>query len=403
MMDKIKILIVDDSSQTREDLRRLLYFEKDVEVIGEAANGQEAMDSANSLHPHVILMDINMPVMDGITASENISLKHPEIAIIITSIQSEHAYLKRAMMAGAREFLVKPFSSGELIDTIRKIYDIECQRQAGSVAKAGDTTLERHKLEKQVFAIQSLKGGVGKSVIASNLAVALQMRNQGSVALVDLDIQGGDMAVMLNLMPKMSLAELAQEKDIDLENLKTSMVIHQSGVSVLTAPLRPEQGEAIHGDEIEKILKLLKENFQYVVIDTPPYFHETNLAAFDFADKILVIAAPDLPAIKNVKVGLETLNGLSLKEKIILILNRSNQEVGIYPQDIESSLGIKIFAHIPSDGKTVIGAINRGQPFVTASPSSKISQTLISLAKNLIGEVNDSTPQNGLMKKIFGR
>lgn len=401
-MDKIKVLIVDDIAQTREDIRRLLYFENDIEVIGEAANGAEAVGLCATFLPDVVLMDVNMPVMDGITASEKISLQHPNIAVIIISIQSEQAYLKRAMMAGAREFLVKPFSSDELTGTIRKIYELEKKRNTGKVTK--DTALkeEKPKREKQVIAIQSLKGGVGKSIVAANLAVALQLRDEGPVALVDLDLQGGDMAVMLNLIPRITVADIAQEKEIDFEVLKTALILHPTGISVLSAPQRPEQSETIQGGDIEKIIKLLKEHFQYVIIDTPPYFHETNLAAFDLADKIFVICSPDLPTIKNVRIGLETLENLNLKDKVRLILNRSNQEVGINPRDVEESLGFKIFAHIPSDGKTVIGAVNRGQPFVVTNTGTKIAQMLITFAKSIV-EGKDYHENNGILKKIFGQ
>ena len=400
-MEKIKVLIVDDVAQTREDIKRLLYFEKDVDVVGEAANGAEAVSLCANISPDVVLMDINMPVMDGITAAEKISLENPKIAVIVISIQSEQGYLKRAMMAGAREFLVKPFSSDELIDTIRKVYRLEKKRQEGLGLQKVALSSEKILRDKQVIVIQSLKGGVGKSIIAANLAVALQQRNEGSVALVDLDLQGGDMAVMLNLMPRITIADIVQEKEPDIEVLKKALIKHPTGISVLPAPLRPEQGETVHAAEVEVVIKLLKDNFQYVVIDTPPYFHETNLTALDMADKILVICSPDLPTIKNVRIGLETLESLDHKAKLRLILNRSNQEVGINPSDVEESLSYKIFAHIPSDGKTVIGAVNRGQPFVLTANTTKIAQQIINLSGAIVEGKEPEQQKIGFLKKLF--
>lgn len=399
-MERIKVLIADDAAQIREDIRRLLYFEKDIEVVAEAANGQETLEICKRIPVDVVLMDINMPVMDGITATEKISVFHPNIAVIIISIQGEQDYLKRSMMAGAREYLVKPFSSDELTNAIRKANEIEKKRRRESTF-IGSRQMEEKKNQKKIFVVQSLKGGVGKSIIASNLAVALQLRNEGPVALVDLDLQGGDISVMLNLIPRVTIADIVQEKEIDFEVIKTALIHHSSGISVIPSPVRPEQGETIVGNDVEKILNILKEHFQYIVVDTPPYFHETNLAALDVADEILVVCSPDLPAIKNVRIGLETLENLDLKQKVKLILNRSNQDVGINPRDVEASLSIKIFAHIPSDGKIVIAAVNRGQPFVITNTGAKIAQTILALTNLLNLEKEAKSEKFSLFKKFL--
>ena len=114
MSDKIGVVIVDDIPETREHLSKLLSFENDIEVVGMASNGMEALELAARLRPDVVLMDINMPGMDGIATTEQLSATVPTAAIVMMSVQGEADYLRRSMLAGAREFLVKPFSSDEL-------------------------------------------------------------------------------------------------------------------------------------------------------------------------------------------------------------------------------------------------------------------------------------------------
>src|SRR5215210_7825801 len=122
MADQIRVLIVDDIPETRDHLTKLLGFESDIEVVGSAASGREALDLAGRLAPDVVLMDINMPDMDGIAATEQMSARAPAAAVVMMSVQGEADYLRRSMLAGAREFLVKPFSSDELTTSIRQVH-----------------------------------------------------------------------------------------------------------------------------------------------------------------------------------------------------------------------------------------------------------------------------------------
>ena len=218
MSDRIRILIVDDIPETREHLAKLLGFESDMEVVGAAESGPEALELASRLTPDVVLMDINMPGMDGIVTSEQLSARVPSAAVIMMSVQGEADYLRRSMLAGAREFLVKPFSADELTTSIRKVHERETEKQAraadrveaaASAARAAEGRHGSHRCS--VVTIFSPKGGVGRTTIAVNLAVAAAKQGR-RVALVDGSLQFGDVAVMLNLDPRhRSLADLVPE------------------------------------------------------------------------------------------------------------------------------------------------------------------------------------------------
>lgn len=155
-MKRIGVLIVDDISDTRESVRRLLQFETDIEVIGEAGAGSEALRLAESLHPDIVLMDINMPDMDGIRATEFLSLRVPDCAVIIMSVQEEQDYLRRAMMAGAREYIVKPFTGSELSSTIARVYEIESRKREalGKQLEAPIVTPEKTPKRSDYFLLQ---------------------------------------------------------------------------------------------------------------------------------------------------------------------------------------------------------------------------------------------------------
>src|SRR5690242_5882273 len=194
MTDRIKVLIVDDIPETRDHLSKLLGFESDVEVVGAAAGGPEAIEMANALKPDVVLMDINMPGMDGITATEKLAADVPTSAVVMMSVQGEADYLRRSMLAGAREFLVKPFSADELTASIRQVYSREREKQsryvpAATAAPSNGTVDGDH--QANVVALFSPKGGVGRTTIAVNLAVAAATLGQ-RVALVDASFQFGD-------------------------------------------------------------------------------------------------------------------------------------------------------------------------------------------------------------------
>lgn len=402
-MDKIRVLIADDTAETRENIKRLLLFEKDMEVVDEATTGEEAVKLAEHLLPDVILMDINMPGLDGISATELISSRIPQVSIIIMSVQRECEYVKKAMYVGARDFLAKPFTIQELTDTIRKVYSKEQNRYRNMTINTDPAV--KVSTESQIITVFSTKGGVGKSTIASNLAVSIYQQTRKKVALLDLDLQFGDIAIMFNILPKHTISEIVQETDsLDIDLLESYFVKHSTGISVLPAPTKPENAELVSGAHVEKILQVLKENYDYVIIDTPSLFDETTLVALDMSTQILLLVTLELPTIKNVKVSIDVLDSLHLKDKVKMVLNMSSDDLGIKPTEIERSLNCVLTSNIPSDNKTVITSVNKGVPFVTSHIGAKITDALQDLGAR-VTRLDDGAQKRknkkGLFTKIF--
>lgn len=397
-MNPITVLIVDDIATTREDIKRLLYFEEDIKVVGEAGSAEEALLLAENLRPDVVLMDINLPGMDGIAAAEAITSKLPETAIVIISIQGETEYLRKAMAAGARDYLVKPFSSSELAETIRRAG--QAHRRQINLIKAPSLLSEPQVVEGRIITIFSTKGGVGKTTIACNLGASLARHARGQVVLVDLNLQGGDVALMLNISPRSSIAELIQEQDwAEISLINGYLYSHLSGLKVLPAPLRPEEGEVIGVNQVETLLNLLKSHYTYIIIDTAPAFNDLNLALFDWSQDIFLILTPDLAGLKHARTDLEVLQKLNQGDKVKAVVNKFGRWNSLKPQEIEEALGLKPFFFLPQAEKTVLASLNRGHPFVLVQPSSPLALKVKKLGEALVSQ--DRSPVKKPLKKHF--
>jgi pilus assembly protein CpaE len=307
------------------------------------------------------------------------------------SVQGEPDYLRRAMLAGAREFLVKPFSSDELAGSIRQVYERERQkakRVAGTRAVAEQRVEQHGRGPGRVITFFAPKGGVGRTTLAVNFAVAAKMEGK-KVALVDGGLQFGDVGVLLNLNPKnSSIADVVREMTGgDLETLDTMLVDHSSGIRVLMAPPSPEMAELITPDHLTRIVAALRKTHDLVVIDATALLQDATLAFFDQSDVILTVLTLEITNIKNIRQFLALVDQLGYPEaKVQLVLNRADSGYGIRLQDVESSIGRKISHTVVSDGRTVVFALNRGVPFVIAAPQAKVSEDLTRMARTVLGE-----------------
>jgi len=408
MADKIRVLIVDDIPETRDHLTKLLGFESDIEVVATASSGAEALELAGRHQPDVVLMDINMPDMDGITTTEKLSTHVPTTSVVMMSVQGEADYLRRSMLAGAREFLVKPFSSDELTGSIRQVYSRE-REKASRIVAAAPAPRPEEEVDGQVIAVFSPKGGVGRTTMAVNLAVAAAQDLGKKVCLVDGSFQFGDVGVLLNLNPKnKSIADLVPELEQgEPESLDTFVINHSSGIRVLLAPPSPEMAELITTAGIKRVLDALRRMHDIVIVDCSSYFNDLTLAILDTADVILTMLTLEITSIKNMRLFLEVADQLGYEDgKVRLVLNRADSTLGIRVSDVEQSIGRKVDHTIVSDGRSVVYALNRGIPFFVSNREAQVSQDVLRLANAVAGvhhpsaaEAERKVPAKG--KSIF--
>jgi pilus assembly protein CpaE len=404
-VEKIRVLIVDDIAETRENIRKLLQFETDFEVVGAARNGREGIDLAKETKPDVVLMDINMPDIDGITATESIRQNLPFTQIIILTVQGDPNYMRRAMLAGARDFLTKPPSVDEMTSAIRRAGRIAQEERSKArpifpgqpvSGLTGQLTMPSFQTGK-VIAIYGPKGGVGCTTIAVNLAIALH-KEESPVILVDGDMEYGDVAVFVNQQGKNSIVDLApRAEELDPEIIQEVSVLHSAtGMKILTAPSRPEFSESVNGDQFGKVLDYLRNLYTYIVVDCSSSLTDVTLAAIDTADVILLITTQEIPAIKDARLFLDLLSALKIsRDRILFLMNKYDKRIGITPEKVGESFKQEINVVLPFEEKVVLPSINRGVPFVMGDKSKPITKGLFSLTESVRKKLAPIENRNG--------
>lgn len=390
--DKILVAVVDDTDESREMILRMLQFDASIEVVGTAKTGLEAVDLAQKLKPDVIVMDINMPDMDGITATENIRKKNPAIQVVILSVQSDANYMRRAMLAGARDFLTKPPMIDELTSAIRRAGTMAKEEKAKMAAVFNATgplnpavTGYLPQVNGKIIVVYSPKGGSGTTTIATNLAVALKDASH-KVALVDSNLMFGDVSVFFNEHGKNSALDLIDRiSDLDAEIIGDVMIKNKvTGIEILGAPNSSQFVDAGIGESFSKILQFLQNLYDFVIVDTTAYLTEVAQNCLDIADFIVLVTIQDIPAIKNTNqfLSLADASGIG-RDRIIFVMNRYDKRVSISPERVGESLKQPVVVAIPYEDRAVSYSVNRGIPFMIDNKMIPAAKSIITLADHI--------------------
>jgi pilus assembly protein CpaE len=387
--DKIRVLIVDDAADTRESIRKLLMYDKAIEVIGTIGTAKDAIQMAVEKQPHVVLMDISMPDMDGIAATEAMRKKVPFVQVIILSVQDDINFMRRAMMAGARDFLTKPPDVDQLVAAVHRAHELAKEEisKMGAISSSerGDTGGYSSAIFGKVVMVYSPKGGAGVTTVATNLAVSLNSPTS-HVVLVDGSLQFGDVTVFLNEQPRLSIADLAPRADeLDPDIINDVLINHsQTGLRILAAVPKPEQADKITGQQFVKIIRFLRRLYHFIIIDTSSYLNEPVISAMDEADLIVLLTTQDIPAIRDTKIYLNLVDSFNIsKEKILFVLNKSDKRIPITMEKVSESLKHDVKLEIVFDDRTVINSVNRGMPFVLEPKPQPIVRNIIQLAETI--------------------
>lgn len=382
MGNKIRIMVADNNPKSINDLGGILKNEQQIEVMGVYNDCLSIVKKAKALRPDMVLLDINMEGIDDMSPIELLIANVPNILVIATSDGAESRNLKKAMADGAREYIVKPFIDHVLIDTIFSIYEKDRRRK-----RIMEDIAKQHEVSNKpkIISIFSTKGGVGKSTLAANLAIALEKTTRENVALVDLDLQFGDISLMMNIYPERTINHLMSDiPNLDNDMLEEYLIEHPSGVKVLTAPHSPEYADFISGPAAEKILHMFKENYKYIIVDMAPAFNDINLAVLDMSEKILLLTTLELPTIKNIMIGLGVMETLKYDDKKIdIVLNRYERDTGVSIGDLEKIVGNKKLHIIPEDRNTVIQSVNSGKPFVLGKKNANITKSILAISESI--------------------
>jgi pilus assembly protein CpaE len=382
-MAATKVLVVDDDL----NIQRVLVFTLKQEgyEVHVASDGQAGVEMAASIAPDLILMDVAMPLLDGYAAIQQIRAaeKGRRVPIIMLTAEADVEQRVRGLRAGADDDIVKPFHPLELIARIKALL----ARSGGGQQRK---TSEKATMGR-LACFYGAKGGVGTTTIAINTGIALATRLKRNVALMDANLQFGDMRVFLDLSPDSpSIVNAISEADLDGELLKKLLVTHHGGVELLLAPPNPESADIVaerqrtHPAALSNVLGLMRKAHDYTLIDMAKTIDDFNLQLFDEADVIFVVMTADLSCLKNVRLVLETMDSLGYeRNKIQLVLNRSNAYTGINVDNAESALGRKIDYQVINEYRGAISALNSGEPFMSSRPDGPLGQSVSKFARDI--------------------
>ncbi len=380
MPKNLDIVVVDPDVNSRADTTRALAL-SNFNVSGEASYGIDAVTMVKDKNPEIVVLSMDEPIARATQTMSSIADALPDTPIIVYSGLSDAASVRRAMVAGARDYLVKPPRPEELARAIYSVLEQEERRRSRAL---GDTASSAAR--GTVLTVFGAKGGIGKTTISTNLATALAKNSNSSVAIVDMDTRFGDVAIMMDVVGRESISEY--------------LVQHSSGVEILPAPLHPTEWGSISRQHISKIVDLLAQTHDYVVIDTPGAFNELVATALEDANIILLVTSIDLASIKDTALALEMLRAASVSEdKIKLIINHSTSANSLRPEDVERVLDYKVFWRIPHD-VAVSNSNQLGQPIVLAKPYARASRAITDISLALSGLRRE---RRGFLNRVLGR
>ena len=378
-MEKIKVIIVADSEETRYEIKSKLYYQ-DIALVGFSKLGISAVDKILGLMPNVVLIAVNQENSIAAEVAERIYVALPACSVMFLCENPNITMIEKAMQAGARKVLGLPVNEKELIENIRMSYNLEKARNLNN----GSKVLNWHS---RVITVFGTKGGVGKTMMAANLAVSLSRMGR-KTALIDLDLQFGDLNVLFDLDPKDTIIELVQGgTSFDIDTIKSCMLLHSSGVSVLCAPKTPEYSELVKAEHIERLINTLRPYYEYIVVDTSPVFNDAILIAIENSNLVVMVATLDIPTLRNTKTGLNILESLQQKDKVHMLINRELDSI-ITVKDAEQILNMPIKYKISGDFKTAVMAVNKGIPIVIDAPHSTLAKELGHVAGEIVANMD---------------
>ncbi|MBN1550441.1 AAA family ATPase [bacterium] len=398
MAEKISVVIVDPDPKSSQQIKTILRDIPGLEIEGETTALVNSFNLVKKLKPLIVVLNLFPSEEQSLNVSKKITQNFPDTIMVATASKPTSQTIIKSLRAGAQEFLSQPFVKEDVIEAMKSI--IQRAKQ-----KTGESTVRG-----KIITVMGVKGGVGTTTIATNLATVMAKYLKKEVVFLDLDLKFGHSQLFFNIKPKYSILDLGETiNTIEPKLLKDALSKHSSGTFLLAGTNQIEESEAIHANQIDQLLYLLKTIFEYIIIDIHRTFDEITIKALDEADILLTVSNSEIPAIYNTKRCLDLFKKMGYSnDKVQLILNRCSAASGMDFRQLEKTIGYPIRWKLPNlNYPKMLKSINEGNPISLMMPKAKVSLEFLEMATALLhdeeSDLGNSTKKQtkNIFKKII--
>ena len=388
MKRTLTFIVLSRDSIDAKELSRALSSHAGTSLLMTSDDAEQVFTETCRLRPSAVVINLNHMGEPALKLVQRIVNECSSTAVICASRDSSPDLILRSMRAGARDFIRLPINDDELTTVVDRTGEFAAEHADDEPKKRG-----------RVIAVFSSKGGCGTTLIAANLA----MTQKNPTVLVDLNLQSGDLELLLGLKPKFSLADVVENRDrLDDALLASYITPHSKNLSLLAAPMKAESAEDIQPKHIYEVMELLRLRYENVIVDTPHNFDSVTISALDHADQILVVLTLEIHAIRSTRRALEIFDRLGYpRKKVRIVVNRYSKNIELDQKQVEDFLGERVIAFIQSDYRAAVNSINLGQPLIASAPGSTVTADLHTLAGKLFGDTIEYSAPNSGGKRPF--
>lgn len=379
-----RVLFIGDPGPVQQQISTALGANTDFLLVDVLGPSERLFREIHAAEPDIILVDHILGGQPTIDIIDDISLQFSDAAVIAVLVENDPVLIQQALMAGARAFIVQPFTQLNLLSTLQRVQELETRRKKSEIVASASKSAEQRTLNS--LAVFGPRGGSGTSTVAINLAMSLYESTGANILLIDGKLFFGHLDVLLNIRARNTIIDLIPHANSMDEALVREIVIrHALGIHVLLAPSDLQVAQGIRPDDLYNVFVGLKRFYDFIVIDAGSMLTENTVTLLDSVDRILLVTAPDLASLHDISRFIQISKSLGYpSEKMLLVLNRASELGGVKAKDIEASLRHQLYAQIPDDGANALRSINRGIPLTVKYPRSPAAKAIKQIAGRLI-------------------
>jgi pilus assembly protein CpaE len=381
----IRVVAIGEPGPTQEQITTALTAQPEFALVEVLTDLEKLPRVLRAAEPNILLIDHRIGGQPSLDIIDDLAQQFPEAAVVAILPGEDPLAAQQVMLAGARAFLIQPFTQVNLLSTLRRVRDLEARRRQAQPATPDDTGEASQPL--RTLAVYSPRGGAGCSTLAINLAIAMLEATHRRVLLVDGKLFFGHLGMMLNLRARNTLADLIPHAArLDAALIDEVIVEHATGLHVLLGPSDVQAAQGIRPQDLFTVLEGLQRVFDLLVIDVGSTLNENSVTMLDAADRILLVINPELAALHDTSRFIQVSHTLSYPPaKLAPVLNRAGMPGGLRSHDVVAALHQDLFAQVPEAGPNALRSLNRGIPLLLKYPRNPASRAIQQLARQLLG------------------